>query len=414
MPDELIALATALGVGLLIGAERERRKTEDAARAPAGIRTFTLAALTGALSLHLGGVMLFAVALAAIAVLAIAGYLRSQDSDPGLTTEVALLLTALIGGVATREPVLAAGVAVTVTILLAARAPIHRFVRSALSEAELNDALLLGAATLVVLPLVPDRFVGPFDAINPRTIWLIVVLTMAIGAAGHVAQRALGARLGLPFAGFASGFVSSSATIGSMGALARRTPSLARPAVSAAVLSSVATVVHLAVVLAATSRDTLRVMAIPLALAGIAAVGYGLLFLWRANHDVADAATHTADGHAFSLMTALGIAALLGTVLIASAALTQWLGTAGVTLAAGLAGFADAQSGAVSTASMVAAGRLSRDQAVIPVLVALTTNTVTKLLFAWTAGGARYATQLAPGLLLILAAAWSGAWLQAA
>lgn len=410
MPEEFIALASALGVGLLIGAERERRKSQDATRAPAGIRTFALAALTGALSLRLGGELLFAVAIAAIAALAIAGYLRSRDSDPGLTTEIALLLTALLGGIATREPMLAAGTAVTVTILLAARTPIHRFVRSALSEAEVNDALLLGAATLVVLPLMPDRFVGPFDAINPRTIWLIVVLTMAIGAAGHIAQRVLGPRLGLPFAGFAGGFVSSSATIGSMGALARRTPALEHPAVSAAVLSSVATVVHLAVVLAATNRDTLRVMALPLSLAGVAALAYGVLFMWRVNRDGSVAAAQTPNGHAFDLKTALGIAALLGTVLMASAALTQWFGTAGITLAAGIAGFADAQSGAVSTASLVAAGRLGNDQAALPILVGLTTNTVTKLLFAWTAGGGRYMTRLAPGLLLILAAAWGGAF----
>ncbi len=409
MPEELIALATALGVGLLIGAERERRKGEDAARAPAGIRTFTLAALCGALSLYIGGEVLFAVTLAAITALAVAGYARSRDSDPGLTTEVALLLTALLGGVAMQEPVLAAGVAVAVTILLAARTPIHRFVRSLLSETEVNDALLLGAATLVVLPLVPDRFIGPFDAINPRTIWLIVVLTMAIGAAGHIARRVLGPRLGLPFAGFAGGFISSSATIGSMGALARRTPALARPAVSAAVLSSLATVVHLAVVLAATSRDALRIMAAPLALAGLVAALYGAIFLWRANHDAAAAAAQAQAGHAFSLKTAVGIAALLGSVLIASAALTQWLGAPGITLAAGVAGFADAQSGAISTASLVAAGRLALDHAAVPILIALSTNTLTKLLLAWTSGGARYATQLAPGLLLILIAAWSGA-----
>lgn len=409
MPEEFIALASALGVGLLIGAERERRKAQDAARAPAGIRTFALAALTGALALRLGGEFMFAVALGAVALLALAGYVRSHDADPGLTTEVALLLTTLLGGVAIREPVLAAGVAVTVTILLAARTPIHRFVRTALSEAELNDALLLGAATLVVLPLVPDRFIGPFDALNPRTIWLIVVLSMAIGAIGHAAQRVFGARLGLSFAGFAGGFVSSSATIGAMGALARRTPALARLAVSAAALSSVATIVHLAVVLAATSPDTLRLMAVPLMLAGLAAVLYGMLFLWRASRETGAEAPQVTAGHAFSLKTATGIAALLATVLIVSAALTQWLGTPGITFAAAIAGFADAQSGAVSTAALVAAGRLPLDHAALPILLALSTNTVTKLLFAAMAGGTRYAAQLAPGLLLILLAAWGAA-----
>ena len=222
--DGLLPFATALGIGLLIGTERERRKGEGAARAPAGVRTFALVALAGALSLYVGGELAFAVTLAGVAVLAGLGYSRSQGEDPGITTEAALILTMLLGGGAMRAPALAAALAVTVAILLAARTRIHHFVRTVLSEQEVNDALILAAAILVVLPLVPDRYVGPFDAINPRTLWLLVVLMMAIGAAGYIGQRLLGPRFGLPAAGFASGFVSSAATIGSMGERARAAP----------------------------------------------------------------------------------------------------------------------------------------------------------------------------------------------
>jgi uncharacterized membrane protein (DUF4010 family) len=148
--------------------------------------------------------------------------MRTEAQDPGLTTETALLLTVLLGGFALKEPVTASALAVTVAIALMARTRIHHFIRDVLSEEELTDALIFAAAALVVLPLVPDRYVGPFSAVNPRTIWKVVILIMSISAGGHIAVRLLGPRFGLPLAGLASGFVSSVATIAAMGARARK------------------------------------------------------------------------------------------------------------------------------------------------------------------------------------------------
>ncbi|MDP1535289.1 MAG: MgtC/SapB family protein, partial [Rubrivivax sp.] len=233
-------LGVALGIGLLIGIERERRKGEGPARAIAGVRTFAVVSLLGAVSVMIGEAMLLAVAAAGLAVLIAIGYARTLKQDPGLTTEIALLLTLLLGALAMREPLLAAGLGAGVAILLAARDYMHHFVRRVLTAQELNDALVLAAATLVVLPLIPDRHIGPYNAINPHTAWTIVVLMLAIGAAGHVALRTLGPRYGLAAAGLASGFVSSTATIGSMGERASREPALLAPAVAGAVLSTVA------------------------------------------------------------------------------------------------------------------------------------------------------------------------------
>src|SRR5262249_10247727 len=154
----------------------------------------------------LGGAVLLAVVLAAIAGLVILAYLRTHQHDPGMTTEASLLLTLVLGGLAMREPAIASGSAVVVAILLAARTRMHHFVRSVLTERELNDTLIFAAAVVVVLPLMPNRYLGPFGAVNPRTIWKIVVLMMSVSAAGHVAVRALGARFGLPVSGLASGF----------------------------------------------------------------------------------------------------------------------------------------------------------------------------------------------------------------
>ncbi|WP_374534634.1 DUF4010 domain-containing protein, partial [Phenylobacterium sp.] len=272
--------------------------------AAAGIRTFAVAALAGAVGQMIGGALL-ALAVAAIAVLAALSYWRGQgEDDLGLTTEIALVLTALVGGLAMVQPATAAAVGVMVAILLAARTPLHHFVGSVLTAQEVRSGLMLAGASLVVLPLLPDRPLGPYDTLNPRSIWTLVILLLGVGAAGHVAIRALGVRFGLPVAGLASGFVSSSATIAAMAARAAKTPELTAGAVAGAVLSTIATIVQMALVLAATSLPTLRAMAAPLACAGIAAVAYGAVFMLLAlrappPEDAAD------TGQAFGLRAAL-------------------------------------------------------------------------------------------------------------
>ena len=403
-------LAAALGIGLLIGIERERRKGEGPARAVAGIRSFAVVSLLGAVSMMLGETLLLAVAAAGVAALVAIGYARTLRQDPGLTTEIALLLTLLLGALAMREPPLAAALAAGVAILLAARDHIHHFVRRVLTTRELNDALVLAAATLVVLPLVPDRHIGPYDAINPRSAWTIVVLMLAIGAAGHVAIRAMGPRFGLAAAGLASGFVSSTATIGSMGERVRGNPALLVPAAAGAVLSTVATILQMAVILAAASIDTLRALALPLLCAGAAAVAYGLLFTLRAaSHDTPGNTDH---GRAFSPGTALLFALAISGVTLISAALVDWLGTAGLIAAAAVTGFADAHATTASAGSLVSSGTITTAEAALPVLLGLTTNTVSKIVVAFAGGGRLFAMQVVPGLLLTVAAAWLG-WLAA-
>ncbi len=251
-----VPFAAALGIGLLIGTERERRKSQGPTRVAAGLRTFTVASLLGAVAQAMGGEILLALAMLTVGAMAAVAYWRGHAEDPGMTTGITLVLTLLLGGLAMQNATLAAALAVAVTALLVGKSWMHGFVRQAVTQGEFNEALALAAASLVVLPLIPDRFLGPLDAFNPRSLWLVVVLMMVVGAAGHVAQRLLGAGAGLSLSGFASGFVSSVATIAAMGERAVRTPGLLGAAVAGAVLSSLATILQLVAVLAATSPET--------------------------------------------------------------------------------------------------------------------------------------------------------------
>jgi len=402
----LLNLAVALGIGLLIGAERERRKGSGPSRSPAGLRTFAVTSLAGAISVLVGGEMLLAVATAGILALTTVAYWRGHSNDPGLTTEIALTATVLLGGLAMQRPALAGGIGVIIAVLLAARSRLHQFVGRILTEAELHDALIFAAATLVVLPLLPDRAMGPYGALNPRSIWLVVILVMAISAAGYVAVRGLGARFGLPLAGFAAGFISSTATIGAMGGRAAKQSDVMTGAVAGAVLSTVATIIQMALVLGTTSMATLSSLAAPLLCAGLAAVIYGAVFTSLALRQTAEA--DIPSGRAFSLWTALVFAATLSVVLVACAALQDQFGESGVIVAAAVAGFADTHAAAISVASLVASGKLSASDALLPIPAGLSTNTISKTVLAATSGGRAFALRVIPGLLLVAVAAWVG------
>jgi uncharacterized membrane protein (DUF4010 family) len=404
--SSLLAVSVALGIGLLIGAERERRKGEGPTRAAAGIRTFAVAALTGVVAMLLGDVELMAVAALMIGAFALLAYRRSPQDDPGMTTEIALFLTCLIGGLAAREALLAAGLGVALAGLLAARDRLHHFVRGVLSERELHDALLFAAAALIALPLAPDRYLGPFNAINPRALITIVVLVMSVSSLGYVALRLLGPRYGLPVAGLVSGFISSAATIHAMGHRTRREPALMPGLVAGAVLSSLATFMQLAVLVGFLSPPLLAALAKPLIFGGLAAALYAGAFTLRALR--ADDTPGTHPGRAFELTSALGFAGLVGAVLTIAAALNAWLGSGGMLATAAISGLADAHAAAVAAASMFAAEKISSSVAVIAVLAGLSSNTLVKAVLAVSAGGMPYAKRVVPGLVLMVAAAWLG------
>jgi uncharacterized membrane protein (DUF4010 family) len=405
---EAWGLAVALGIGLLLGIERERTKGRGPDRRAAGVRTFALVALLGGVSVLVGGRAGLAVGGAFVGLAALAAYVRGRGGDdPGLTTEVALVVAYMLGALALDEPGLAAGIGVAVAILLASRSRLHRLARDTLTEDELHDGLLFAAAALVVLPLVPNRDLGPYGALNPFTIWRLVVLIMAVSALGYVALRIVGPRFGLPLSGLASGFVSSTLTILTMGRRAAAEPHLMAAAVAGAVASSVATILLNAAILGATSPDALREMALPLALAGVAAAIPAAIAAVRSARS--STPETISPGRAFDLRSSVVFAGLLTTVILVAAMLTDVLGKGGLTIAAAVAGFADAQAATASAAALVASGSIDPQDAVIPVLAGLSTNTVSKAVAAAISGKRPFATGVWPGLALILTAAWVGA-----
>lgn len=400
----LLPLATALGVGLLVGAVRERRHPDRATSA--GLRTHALAALSGAVALWLG-LAVFVVVVAMAGLFASMSYRLSRAEDPGLTGEITLVLTTLLGGLALGLPALAGGLGVVVAALVYLKAPLHQLARERVSEAEVRDGLVLLASALVVLPLVPDRSIGPFDVFNPAMLWKLVVLVMAISAVGHVALRLVGNRWGLAVAGFFAGYVSSTAAVAGFGQRVRETPALRSPAVGAAMLANLASLSLFVPILLAVSPALLSQVGGELAAGGAVLLAGGLLGL---RPDGQGEPPPTAQSRMFRFRHALLFAVIITAVLFTSAALNAWLGPRGAMAGATLAALAEVHAAAATVANLFASGAFDGEQARWAMVLLLAASSIAKSVVAFASGGVGYGLRVAAGLVAMVTAVAAVAW----
>lgn len=398
----LSALASALGLGLLIGVVRERSHP-DPQHAVAGVRTHTIVAIAGALGAALGTIVLVAVLLT-VGALAIASYLKTVERDPGLTGEVAIPVTALLGALALAQPGLAAGLSVIVAAALWAKAPLHRLARERISEQELTDALLLAGAALIVLPLLPARPIDPWGVLVPHQLWRLVVLILAVGMTGHILHRVVGARWGLPLAGFLSGFASSTAAVLGFGHQARATPTYTSAAASGALFANLGSLTLLAGVLAAASTELAAGVALPLA------SGAAVLILFAVVLTLGGGGSQVlpegAQPRAFNLVHALLLAGLIALLLLATAWLHRRFGGAGALAAATVVALAEVHAAGATIGQLFHRGELPLSEARWGVVLILAASALAKSVLAFLAGGRTYGWRVAAGLLgMVLAAA---------
>lgn len=394
--------AVALGIGLLIGLERERVKGTGQRRKAAGIRTFALLALVGASAASIGDMALLMAGIFVTAAM-IVSYGRTSAADPGLTTEVAMLATFLLGAMALGKPGQAGALGIVVTLLLHSKTRLHTFATRLLSGQEVHDLLFLSLSAFVILPLLPDHPVDPWNALNPRRLWMLAVAMMGVTALGYFSLKMLGSRVGLAIVGLAGGFVSSTATIAAMGERAKAAPELVPAAASAALMSNVGTIVQLVVVIGTFSLALLQQLAWPLAAAGAVAVMAALAANKRSFAEPIDI-----DGfygkRIFEPLHAFGFAGLLAGVMLLAAWLRSVLGESSAIWVLGASGLVDVHAAAASAAQLESAASIASTQAEYGLLAAFGANSLLKCLMAWLKGGSAYALRVAPGIVLMLAA----------
>ena len=398
-------LAVALGCGLLVGIERERRKGQGPQRAFAGLRTFAATSLCGAataLTQIAGLIVAGAVLVVGLALLA---YWRDRSDDPGVTTEIALLLVYLDGVLCAVSLPLAAGLAVGLTALLAGRERLHRLALQWLRPGEVRDGIVLAALALMALPLVPDRALWD-GLVNPHAVLRLLVVLLGVQSLAHLAGRLLASRHAVALAALASGFVSSTATIASMGLAVKEQGRDARCMAGGGLVSCVATQLQLLLVASVTQPAWLRVLWAPALLGAVIVAGWGWLAVRRAPTEgtlaVSSPRTEGPGGggedRMFSLPGAAVVVLLLSGVQVLVHLLQRWLGDAGLLAGVLLAALADlhAAMAAVFSASPPVPGAA----AVWSVSLALLVHAGSKSLTAALTGGWPYLRALAPGLWL--------------
>jgi uncharacterized membrane protein (DUF4010 family) len=370
----------------------------------AGMRSFALASLTGACTAFLGSQVLMAVGAAFVALISIVAYAYDRSDSPGVTTEIALFMAYLIGVMAVQAPMLASGLTVVVTGLLAARNALHQFARDWLRPGEVQGGLILGALALLVMPLLPDRPLwGP--VLNPQLVMKLLIVLLLIQSLAHVGRRLLQARQAVALSALASGFVSSTATIGSLGMELRATqggPSYKLQA-GAALLSCVGTTTQIVIIGGTIQPAWILSLWLPALIGSGVAALWGGWMVWRyatppASGDAASANSPPPDTDLFRLRDAALIVLLLTAIQAGVHGLRLWLGDTGVMVGTLVAALADIHAVTAALLTVGVPGSPEAAQIVWALSAAMVVHAFSKSTVAWASGGWRYALALAPGL----------------
>jgi len=411
--DLALRFAVALGLGMLLGLERERTKSEEGG---AGVRTFALIALGGAISGYLGdrlGLQWLALAVfVAMAALIISMYvMTSRGEHTGITTEVSALLAFLLGLLCAYGQLQLAGwIGVSMALLLALKGWLH-WLAGRINAVDVEATLKFAIVTLIILPLVPDANYGPppLDVVNPYKIWLMVVLISALNFTSYLLIKIVGPEHGVGIAGLLGGMVSSTAvTLG----FSQRSRLAGEDNSSLALGIVLAWTVMFFRVLIMTSLISIDLgarLALPVGMLCVASLGASW-WLWR-RHQQLERSEVKSGNNPFELDEAIKFGLLFGVVLVVARAAQVYLGDAGLYLAAAVAGLTDVDAITLAMANLSASDASNLQTAARAVLIAVMANTLTKSAMAVGFGSAELRRIALPISALLLATGAVGALL---
>ena len=273
----------------------------------------------------------------------------------------------------------------------------------------LNSILmgLLGATAIAAWQLLPDQFMGPYGAWNPHAIMEFVIAIFSISLFGNLAVHFLGPRFGLLLAGLVGGFASSTATIHAMGMHAKSQPLFADRAALGGVLSNLATLVQLFVLIQLLAPELLTAFIQPMCF-GIAGMLIHAAWVVTSTPSLPSVQSERQEPLSINWKSLMTLTALVCTVSFVSAVLNETYGHGGLFLGAALSGLVDAHAMVPSVASLLSRQKLTPNVALLAILIALTTNTMTKSLIAFQSGGYGYARKVSSGVWATTAAVWLG------
>lgn len=405
MLELLSRLAVALAIGLLVGLERGWQKREEMAQQrAAGFRTFALSGLlggmSGVLALISGPVVLgFIFVGYTVAFTAFHWLEARKNNDLSVTSVVAGMLTFILGAYAAMGDLqIAIASAVAMTGLLALREPMHQWV-AALRWEEIRAILILLAMSFLLLPVLPDRTIDPWDSINPSQIWLLAILIAAISFGGYLAIRWFGDRLGVVMAALAGGLASSTATTLTLGRLGGASRDSDRLLSGGILIAGLVMVVRVGIVTALLNRALLGPLWLPLAGVALTLLAAATLLMFRNRESAHPEITIT---NPLELGTALKLATIITIVILAAKAVQELAGDVGILIVAAISGVADVDAITISMARL-GGNQVDPTTAVRAIGIAVAVNTMAKTVMAGWVGGKRIAIHVGTASLLALA-----------
>jgi uncharacterized membrane protein (DUF4010 family) len=394
------AFATSLGIGLLIGMERERRV--DSA---AGLRTYALVCMLGCLFALLtektGGPWALIAGLVVVALAMVASNFSSRQEEQyrGFTSEAAIIVTYGLGAaVWFGYSTLAVMIAITTTILLYFKAELRR-ISERMTAKDINSMLQFAVLSLVILPILPNADFGPYNAINPRQVWWMVVLISGLALGGYMALRMIGARHGATLLGIFGGLASSTATTMMFSRHANSHADLVRMSALVILIANVMVMIRLGLVSGVVAPQLIVPIATVFAcgiLPGVVMALYGWKILSAAGDLPMPEVKNPTE-----LRTAISFGLLYGIVLLASAWLQDIAGNKGLYIVAIASGLTDADASVLSTLRLFNLELVSQGEAVIAVTLALGANLLFKIGLVISIGGGKLARHALPGLIAI-------------
>jgi uncharacterized membrane protein (DUF4010 family) len=377
--DLILRLATALGIGLLIGLERgwRRRKARPGSRA-AGVRTFTIGGL-------LGGV--FGAIATSLGAGSITTGILLGLGFVAFSVVFALSAYAVIG-----DPRLAAAIAVAAAGILALREPLHGWVEK-ITWPELRSGLVLLTMTFIALPILPNQPVGPFGGVNPREVWLIAIALAFVSFLGYLAIKYFGARRGTLIAAAAGGLVSSTAVTIANAHRAANGEASARLLAAGVAVATAISFVRVLGITAALNASLLPLIAPTLLAAVVAALGYAAIAeFWR---DPGATEPQTVKlRNPFGFWSVIGLALALGAVIVVGRAAGEMFGAVGAIVSAIAIGVADVDSVTVSMTNLTPEP-LGPAAAAVAILAGVASDTASKVAIGTLVGRGRFAFEIA-------------------
>ena len=399
-------VALALALGTLIGMEREFSQSHEGHPYFVGARTFALLSLLGALSGVLARqyspFILLGAWLTVGAILAISYFIVArQTGDSGITTEIAALLTFLIGVLIAFDQLLSASIVAIAVVTMLSLKPSFKALAGKLSREDIYATIKFSIITVVILPFLPNETIGPLEVLNPREVWLLVVLVSAISFSGYLLFRFVGSRRSIPIIGLIGGVASSTAVTVSFSQRSKSSPALAPALAVGVLLASTAMFPRVLVIISFVDSSLVVPLLIPFA--AMTTAGLVAIFALRHMRPAEEPTQEVVLANPFSIVPALKFAALFILILFVSKAALMFAGNQGLYYTAGIAGMSEVDAIAISTARLGNQGVVPR-VAVIAITLAAMANTFMKACIAAFFGTRPLAWRVALAFLVVIIA----------